>query len=170
MYKREQFKALSEMWSPRRGPCLGRVSALGGLSSCPIVLCASGTQRVFRSILWPYSVTPGWPLSPQPGLMLCCPCLEILNSWTSGPTFSFYIEFHKLLSCSCKCKTDVGYKYNSNNNHCHFKRSTEMTTHSSILAWRIPGMGKPGGQLSMGSHRVGHDWSDLAAACSKYSS
>ena len=40
----------------------------------------------------------------------------------------------------------------------------EMATHSSILAWRIPGMGEPGGLPSMGSHRVGHDWSDLAAA------
>ena len=40
----------------------------------------------------------------------------------------------------------------------------EMATHSSILAWRIPGMGEPGGLLSMGSHRVRHEWSDLAAA------
>ena len=39
-----------------------------------------------------------------------------------------------------------------------------MATHSSILAWRIPGMGEPGGLPSMGSHRVGHDWSNLAAA------
>ena len=39
-----------------------------------------------------------------------------------------------------------------------------MATHSSVLAWRIPGTGEPGGLLSMGSHRVGHDWSDLAAA------
>ena len=39
----------------------------------------------------------------------------------------------------------------------------EMATHSSVLA-RIPGMGEPGGLLSMGSHRVGHYWSDLAAA------
>ena len=37
-------------------------------------------------------------------------------------------------------------------------------THSSVLAWRIPGMGEPHGLLSMGSHRVGHDWGDLAAA------
>ena len=35
-------------------------------------------------------------------------------------------------------------------------------THSSVLAWRIPGTGEPGGLLSMGSHRVRHDWSDLA--------
>ena len=40
----------------------------------------------------------------------------------------------------------------------------EVATHSSVLAWRIPGMGEPGGLSSMGSHRVRHDWSDLAAA------
>ena len=40
----------------------------------------------------------------------------------------------------------------------------EMATHSSVLAWRIPGTEEPGGLPSMGSHRVGHDWSDLAAA------
>ena len=40
----------------------------------------------------------------------------------------------------------------------------EMATHSSVLAWRIPGTREPGGLPSMESHRVGHDWSDLAAA------
>ena len=40
----------------------------------------------------------------------------------------------------------------------------EMATHSSVLAWRIPGTGEPGGLPSMGSHRVGLDWSNLAAA------
>ena len=39
-----------------------------------------------------------------------------------------------------------------------------MATHSSILAWRIPGTEEHSGLPSMGSHRVGHDWSDLAAA------
>ena len=39
-----------------------------------------------------------------------------------------------------------------------------MATHSSVLAWRIPGTREPGELPSMGSHRVGHDWSDLAAA------
>ena len=43
----------------------------------------------------------------------------------------------------------------------------EMATHSSVLAWRIPGMGEPGGLPSMGLHRVGHDWSDLAAAAAE---
>ena len=39
-----------------------------------------------------------------------------------------------------------------------------MATHSSVLAWRMPGTGEPGGLLPMGLHRVRHDWSDLAAA------
>ena len=42
-----------------------------------------------------------------------------------------------------------------------------MATHSSVLAWRIPGVGKSGGLLSMGSHRVGHDWSNLASAAAE---
>ena len=40
----------------------------------------------------------------------------------------------------------------------------EMATHSSVLAWRIPGTSEPGGLPSMGLHRVEHDWSNLAAA------
>ena len=39
-----------------------------------------------------------------------------------------------------------------------------MATHSNVLAWRIPVTGEPGGLPSMGLHRVGHNWSDLAAA------
>jgi len=44
-----------------------------------------------------------------------------------------------------------------------------MATHSSILAWRIPGTGEPGGLPSMGLHRIGHDWSNLAAAAAAWS-
>ena len=43
------------------------------------------------------------------------------------------------------------------------KLEKEMATHSSVLAWRIPRTGEPGGLPSMGSHWVGHDWSDLVA-------
>ena len=45
---------------------------------------------------------------------------------------------------------------------CQCRREKEMTTHSSVLACRIPGTVEPGGLPSMGSHRVRHDWSDLA--------
>ena len=46
--------------------------------------------------------------------------------------------------------------------HCHASEK-EIATHSNILAWRIPGMGEPGGLSIMGLHRVGHDRSNLAA-------
>ena len=45
----------------------------------------------------------------------------------------------------------------------------EMATHSSVLAWRIPGTGEPGGLPSIGSHRVRHNWSDLAAVAAAVS-
>ena len=44
----------------------------------------------------------------------------------------------------------------------------KMATHSSVLAWRIPGTGAPGGLPSVGLHRVGHDWNDLAAAAAAF--
>ena len=47
---------------------------------------------------------------------------------------------------------------------CVCRLEKEMATHSSVLAWRIPGTGEPGGLRSVGSHRVGHDLRDLAAA------
>ena len=43
-----------------------------------------------------------------------------------------------------------------------------MAPHSRVLAWRIPGTGGPGGLPSMGSHRVGHEWSGIVAAAADY--
>ena len=62
----------------------------------------------------------------------------VAEGWTRLSDFTFSFHFHPL--------------------------EKEMATHSSILAWRIPRTGKPGWLPSLGSHRVGHDWSDLAAA------
>ena len=62
----------------------------------------------------------------------------IAESWTRLSGFPFTFHFHAL--------------------------EKEMATHSSVLAWRIPGTGEPGGLPSMGSQRVGHDRNDLAAA------
>ena len=62
----------------------------------------------------------------------------IAKSWTGMGDFTFTFYFHAL--------------------------EKEMATHSIVLAWRIPGTGEPGGLPSMGSHRVGHDWSNIAAA------
>ena len=53
---------------------------------------------------------------------------------------------------------------------CHFHPlEKEMATHSSVLAWIIPWTGEPGGLPSLGSYRVGHNWSDLAAAAAAIS-
>ena len=62
----------------------------------------------------------------------------VAKSWTRLSDFTFTFHFHAL--------------------------EKEMAAHSSVLAWRIPGTGEPHGLLSMGLHRVGHNWSDLAAA------
>ena len=57
----------------------------------------------------------------------------------------------------CSCPWDLRWHKNED-------LRASMATHSSVLAWRIPGMVEPGRLPSMGSHRVGHDWSNLAAA------
>ena len=58
-----------------------------------------------------------------------------------------------------------GLKESDRTERLHFHAlEKEMATHSSVLAWRIPGMGESGRLSSTGSHRVGHDWSDLTAA------
>ena len=56
----------------------------------------------------------------------------------------------------------VGHDWATERLHFHALEK-EMAAHFSVLAWRIPGTGELGGLLSMGLHRVGHDWSDLAA-------
>ena len=63
---------------------------------------------------------------------------EVAKSWARQSDFTFTFHFHAL--------------------------EKEMATHSSVLAWRIPGMREPGGLLYMGLHRVRHNRSDLAAA------
>ena len=60
-----------------------------------------------------------------------------------------------------------GHEESDTTEHLHFHfhaLEKETATHSSVLAWRIPGTAEPGGLPSMGSHRIGHHWSDLAAA------
>ena len=62
-----------------------------------------------------------------------------------------------------------GCKESDTTEQLHFHPlEKEMATHSSVLAWRIPGTGEPGGLPSMGSHRVGYDWSNLAAAAAAW--
>ena len=79
----------------------------------------------------------GWPFPspkdlPDPGIELGSPAFHgVAKSRTQLSEFTFTFHFHAL--------------------------EKEMATHSSVLAWRIPGTEEPGGLPSMGSHRVGHD-------------
>ena len=66
----------------------------------------------------------------------------VTESWTRLSDFTFAFHFHAL--------------------------EKEMATHSNVLAWRIPGTAEPGKLPSVGSHRVGHDWSDLAVSNQAY--
>ena len=76
--------------------------------------------------------------TPMDGGALWAAVHGVAKSWTRLSDFTFTFHFYSL--------------------------EKEMATHSSVLAWRIPGTGEPGGLPSLGSHRVGHNWSDLAAA------
>ena len=103
---------------------------------------------IFYSLEWLFREGDGTPLQYS--------CLEnpmdrgawwaavhaVAKSWTRLSDFPFTFHFHAL--------------------------EKEMATHSSVLAWRIPGTAEPGGLPSLGSHRVGHDWSNLAAVAAMY--
>ena len=91
-----------------------------------------------------HSSTLAWkiPWTEEPRRLQSMESLGVRHDWaTSLSLFTFTFHFHPL--------------------------EKEMATHSSVLAWRIPGTGEPGGLPSLGSHRVGHDWSDLAAAAAE---
>jgi len=85
-----------------------------------------------------FSIVKAWKEDPMDGGAWWAAVHGVARSQTQLSNFTFTFHFHAL--------------------------EKEMATHSSVLAWRIPGTGEPAGLLSMGSHRVGHNWSDLAAA------
>ena len=123
---------------------------------CRFSLLALGHQKTtgYNQSRWRKHVKQtSWSITYMYGTPLQYSCLEnpmdrgawwaavhgVAESWTWLSDFTFTFHFHAL--------------------------EKEMATHSSVLAWRMSGTGEPGGLPSMGSHRVGHDWSDLAAAC-----
>ena len=92
-----------------------------------------------------------------------CICLLTISLWINLLGFFSIGKSHglrSLVGCSPWGHTEL-----DTTERLHFHAlEKEMATHSSVLAWRIPGTGGPSGLPSMASHRVGHDWSDLAAA------
>ena len=111
-----------------------------------IIVLKNGNHSLFFFVLFSSSNGEGNGTPPQYS------CLEnpmdggawwaaihgVAKSWARLSGFTFTFPFHAL--------------------------EKEMATHSSVLGWRIPGMGEPGGLPSLGSDRVGHDWSDSATA------
>ena len=101
-------------------------------------------KNEYRMLTYIYGEGNGTPLqyscleNPMDGGALKAAVHGVTEGQTWLSNFTFTFQFHAL--------------------------EKEMATHSSVLAWRIPGTEEPGGLLSMGSHRVRHDWSDLAAA------
>ena len=79
----------------------------------------------------PHSSTPAWRIHPMDGGVWWAAVHEVAEGQKRLSNFTFTFHFHAL--------------------------EKEMATHSSVLAWRIPGTGEPGGLPSVGSHRVGHD-------------
>ena len=93
----------------------------------------SSISCIDRWILYQYSCLE----NPMGGGAWWAAVPGVAKSWTQLSDFTFNFHFHAL--------------------------EREMATHSSVLAWRIPGTEEPGGLLSVGLHRVGHNWSDLTA-------
>ena len=99
--------------------------------------------KIFQQLVWVGGEGNGNPLkyscleNPMDGGAWWAAVHGVAKSRTWLSDFTFTFHFHSL--------------------------EEEMATHSSVLAWRIPGTTGPGGLLSMGSHRVGHNWSYLAA-------
>ena len=94
-------------------------------------------DRVYHLIVWACGEGNGTPLqyscleNPIDGGTWKAVVHGVTEGWTGLSDFTFTFHFHAL--------------------------EKEMATHSSVLAWRIPGMGEPGRLPSVGSHRVGHD-------------
>ena len=117
-----------------QGVCLGWTTACWILFAVKLNLVFRGCSSSREKGMAPTPVLSPGKCHGRGSLVGCSPC------WGSDQlsNFPFTFHFHAL--------------------------EKEMATHSSVLAWRIPGTGKPGGLLSMGLQRVGHNWSDLAAA------
>ena len=112
--------------------------------------CTRVPNLQLPSHLPPHTIPLGHPSAPAPSILYPASNLDwrfisymilvhgVAKSWTQLSDFTFTLHFHAL--------------------------EKEMATHSSALAWRIPGTREPGELPSMGSHRVGHDWRDLVVA------
>ena len=128
-------KTWSRLIAKDKVPCNYKGRKKGELKCLTIAL------MLFKDLIGEGNGTPlqySWLENPMDGGAWWTAVHGVARSWTQLSDFTFTFHFHAL--------------------------GKEMATHSSVLAWRTPGTGEPGGLPSMGSHRVGHDWSNLAAS------
>ena len=137
---------------------------------------------MWEKAMAPYSSTLAWkiPRREKPGRLQSMESLRVRHNWATLLSRFTFMHWRRkwqptpvflpggsqgwgsLVGCRLWGRTESD---TTEQLHFHFLAlEEEMATHSRILAWRIPGMGEPGGLPTMGSHRVGHDWSNLAAA------
>ena len=148
---------------------------------CPTASCLSTPPGACMlscvRLLWPHGLQPARLLCPWdfPGKNTGVGCHFLLQGLSSRPrdqTCIFWISciagrfFTTRTTGESKLRRAQSYQ-DWSTSHSLFTfhaLEKEMATHSSILAWRIPGTEEPSGLPSMGSHSVWHDWSDLVAA------
>ena len=140
-------------------------------------------QSITEKAMAPHSSTLAWkiPWMEEPGRLQSMALIRIRHDWAASLSLFTFMHWRRkwqstpvflpgesqgwgsLLGCCLwgRTESDTTERLHF---HFHFHAlEKEMATYSGVLAWRIPGMGEPGGLPSMGSHRVGHNWSDLAA-------
>ena len=136
-------------------------------------------SEITKLISFPLPITR--KRTPSHSLMRCITFSELLsrkkkietfrvNNWTQlGTPLQYSCLENPMGGGAWKAAVHVfaegGTRLNDFTSTFHFHAlEKEMATHSRVLAWRIPGTAEPDELPSMGSHRVGHDWRDLAAA------
>ena len=132
-----------------------------------------------------HSSTLAWkiPWMEEPGRVQSMGSLTVGHDWATSLSLFTFMQWRRKWQLtpvflpgesqgrrSLEGYSTRGRKESDTNERLHFHfhaLEKEMATHSSVLAWRIPGTVECDGLPSMGSHRVGHDWSDLAAAAAR---
>ena len=158
---------------------------LSSLKTCSSFSVSDSVSTLsLEKAMAPHSSTLAWkiPWTEEPGGLQSMESLRVGHDWSDFTlTFHFHALEKEMATRSSSClenprdggawwaavygvaQSQTRLRDFTFTFHFHALEK-KMATHSSVLAWRTPGTGEPGGLLSMRLHRVRHDWRDLAAA------